>query len=226
MAMVKFKFDFDYVIYIILLFIISFLCYRVYTLNEKAETHYLEFCEYENANKYNVIFYDQTIASLKKTNKELYDSIKHYKDEIDYLLQLKAEKEYIFDTVYIKNIIEEEKAKEQVFEYKNEENDTLNYKLTIGSLYEPNWYQLQLMISDEFTIVNRRFDDESKNITEIFSSNGSTITDVTAFKPKEKETFFSNFVFGPSINFGYDIMNKNFGVNVGFSITYNLNKKK
>lgn len=218
------KIDKDYVMYIIFLFIISFLCYKVYTLNEKAKYHYIQICEHENIEDFNVIFYDQTIASLKQTNKELYDSIKAYKDEIEYLAQFKYQKEYIYDTVFIEkeNINREN---EQVFEYKNELNDTLNYTLKIGSLYEPNWYKLNLMVSDEFTIINKRYDD--KNVTSIGSIGNGEISDVTVIHRKENKSFLDNFYFGPAVNFGYDIINNNFGLNVGFSVIYkiDLNKK-
>ena len=53
--MVKFKFDIDYLLYVILLFIIAFLCYKVYTLNEASEIHYLQMCEHEEKNKFNSV---------------------------------------------------------------------------------------------------------------------------------------------------------------------------
>ena len=222
--MVKFKFDIDYLLYIILLFIIAFLCYKVYTLNEASEIHYLQMCEHEEKNKFNTIFYDQTIENLKKSNRELYDSIKMYKEEIDYLVRFKYNKDYNFDTVFIEKENDLKIENEQVFEYKSKPNDTLNYTLQIGSLYEPNWYKLKLMISEDFTITNKRYDD--KNVTSITTSSNANITDVTAFKKKEKNKFIDNFFFGPSITAGYDIINNDIGLVVGVSFGYKIDFNK
>lgn len=222
--MVKFKFDIDYLLYAILLFIIAFLCYKVYTLSESSEIHYLQMCEHEEKNKFNIIFYDQTIENLKKSNRELYDSIKMYKEEIDYLVKFKYNKDYIFDTVFIEKENDLNMENEQVFEYKSKPNDTLNYTLQIGSLYEPNWYKLKLMVSEDFTITNKRYDD--KNATNITTNSNANITDVTAFKKKEKNKFIDNFFFGPSITAGYDIINNDIGLVVGVSFGYKIDFNK
>lgn len=222
--MVKFKFDIDYLLYAVFLFIIAFLCYKTYQLKEISETHYLQMCEHEDNNKLNVIFYDQTIEKLKKNNRDLYDSIKMYKKEIDYLIQFKYKKEVIIDTVFIGEKDSAKFENEKVFEYKSNTNDTLNYTLQIGSLYEPNWYKLQLMVSENFTITNKRYDD--KNITNITTNSVSDITDVTAFKKKENTKLLDNFYFGPSVTVGYDIINNDIGLVLGLSFGYKINLKK
>lgn len=219
--MKKFKFDIDYLIYIVLFGIIGFLSFKVMQLNTTSKNHICKIEEIDKNETHKTIFYDQTIESLKQTNKLLYDSLKIYKDEVEYLLQFRYQKEYIFDTVYCDttnhNIIKEEK----VFEYSNAQNDTLNYTLTIGSIYEPNWYKLKLMVSDEFTIVNKKYDNLNVTTIDPTSSN-VTISDVTAFHKEEKKSIIDNIHFGPSITAGYDIVGNNFEVIVGVSLTYDL----
>jgi hypothetical protein len=161
------------------------------------------------------IYYDQTIASLKKENKELYDSVKAFKSEIDYLVQFKYKKRYKTDTVFIDTARVKDTT---VYEYKNSDNDSINYRLEIASREEPSWYKLDLEVSDKFTIVNKR--DDGINITDIKSDNGGELSSVVAVK--KKKSWKENFSFGPSVNVGYDPLNKNMGVMVGFGLSYKI----
>lgn len=214
------RIDKDWVIICILFCVIAFLSVKVYNMNKQSKICIEQIHKHDDdTGRYSVIFHDQTIASLKKTNKDLYDSLQVYKDKVDYLLKFKYEKEYSTGTVTI-DTTKKDTSDVKVFEYGNNNNDTLNYNLKIGSTVEPKWYKLDLKLSNEFTIVNKR--DGDLNETTIFPSNNGNISDVTVFKKKNK--FWDNFSIGPSINAGYDIINKQFGVNVGISVTYKLNK--
>lgn len=214
------RIDKDWVIIGILFCVIAFLSVKVYNMNKQSKICIEQIHKHDDdTSRYSVIFHDQTIASLKKTNKDLYDSLQVYKDKVDYLLKFKYEKEYSTGTVTI-DTTKKDTSDVKVFEYGNNNNDTLNYNLKIGSTVEPKWYKLDLKLSNEFTIVNKR--DGDLNETTIFPSNNGNISDVTVFKKKNK--FWDNFSIGPSVNAGYDIINKQFGVNVGISVTYKLNK--
>lgn len=214
------RIDKDWVIIGILFCVIAFLSVKVYNMNKQSKICIEQIHKHDDdTGRYSVIFHDQTIASLKKTNKDLYDSLQVYKDKVDYLLKFKYEKEYSTGTVTI-DTTKKDTSDVKVFEYGNNNNDTLNYNLKIGSTVEPKWYKLDLKLSNEFTIVNKRNGD--LNETTIFPSNNGNISDVTVFKKKNK--FWDNFSIGPSVNAGYDIINKQFGVNVGISVTYKLNK--
>lgn len=214
------RIDKDWVIIGILFCVIAFLSVKIYNMNKQSKICIEQIHKHDDdTGRYSVIFHDQTIASLKKTNKDLYDSLQVYKDKVDYLLKFKYEKEYSTGTVTI-DTIKKDTSDVKVFEYGNNNNDTLNYNLKIGSTVEPKWYKLDLKLSNEFTIVNKR--DGDLNETTIFPSNNGNISDVTVFKKKKK--FWDNFSIGPSVNAGYDIINKQFGVNVGISVTYKLNK--
>lgn len=214
------RIDKDWVIIGILFCVIAFLSVKIYNMNKQSKIYIEQIHKHDDdTGRYSVIFHDQTIASLKKTNKDLYDSLQVYKDKVDYLLKFKYEKEYSTGTVTI-DTTKKDTSDVKVFEYGNNNNDTLNYNLKIGSTVEPKWYKLDLKLSNEFTIVNKRNGD--LNETTIFPSNNGNISDVTVFKKKNK--FWDNFSIGPSVNAGYDIINKQFGVNVGISVTYKLNK--
>lgn len=217
------KIDKDWIIIAVLFVIIGFLSLQLYKLNTKTEIQIEQIHKQdENTKRYTAIYYDQTIESLKKTNEELYDSIKIYKEQIDYLVQFKYQKTYVIDTVYC-DTTTAKKEDIKTFEYKNEPNDTLSYTLTVGSEKEPSWYKLNVDVSEDFTIINKKEGD--LNITTIDPTNKGNISDVTIMK-QDKSSFFDNFAFGPSITAGYDVVNNNFGIMVGVSMTYKIPLKK
>ena len=215
--MVNLKKYINLFIYFIFIYLIGYMGFKLIKANKMNDEYKVVINEYK-ANSLTIEYYDKQLKELKETNKNLYDSLKIFKDEIDYLIQFKYQKEYVTDTVYCN--IEETDKDINVYEYSNDLNDTLNYTLKIGSIYEPNWYKLNLMLSEQFTIVNRKNDD--LNITTIETkSNNTSITDVTALKNKN-EKFLDRFEIGPSVTTGYDVVNKNLGIMVGVSIVYKL----
>ena len=197
----------------------------------KIENSYKKINEIEfkdSLNKYNKIYYETTINELKKTNKQLYDSLDASKNMIDFLVQFNAKQEYKTGKVIIKHdTIYEDTTKvkdAKTFEYSNvNPNDTMNYKLKINSTEEPNWYSLDISTSTKYTIVNKDYGNNTNHITIDGGNNTTDITDVTVFK-KKKKTFWSRFGVGPSVTAGYDVINKNFGVMPGVSVTYDLTK--
>ena len=187
----------------------------------------IENIEYvDSTNTFNKIYYDTKISNLKKKNKELYDSLKTCRDQITYLVQFKYEKTYSTGKVSTK-----EKPKQTVkpievdttsttYEYSNSEKDTLNYRLKINSQKEPNWYSLDVTVSDKFTIVNKS-DGEGMNMISIHGENEGNVSDVTVFKKKDKSYRLKDHIYtGPTVTAGYDMLNNNFGVMVGWSVGY------
>ena len=222
------KIDKDWIIIAVLFVIIGFLSLQLYKLNTKTEIQIEQIHKQdENTKRYTAIYYDQTIESLKKTNKDLYDSIEIYKDQIDYLVQFKYQKEFSTGKIDVsKDTIKNEEIK--TFEYNSNENDTLKYNLKIGSVKEPNWYSIDFSVSDDFTIINKKINDVNK--IDIKTDNGGKIDNTTIIKVKEKKNILNNFAIGPSITCGYDFAKKEPEFIVGFSITYDitdlLKKKK
>ena len=185
---------------------------------------------YDSLNNYNKIYYSTTFSALKKENRQLYDSLKKYKDKIDYVVQFTHEKEYntgkttskpkvkdstVYDTI---PVLVPQVAK--TYEYTSEPNDTFQYKLNVNSFTEPNWYSIQAKVKNKFTIVNKE-DGDMNHIT-IEPGNGGTITDPTVWKKKDSRSVFDRFSFGPSVTAGYDVINKQWGIMAGVSVTYDL----
>lgn len=180
----------------------------------------------DTTNTYHIVYTDKDFKALKKENRALYDSLKACKEEINHILEFKYSKKY--DT----GVVEVEKEdvdvyslldslENKTFEYQGESNDTFQYKLTINTKLEPDWYRIQMNISDKFTIVNRNVEGNNE-LTINPGSTGVDISDVTTFNKKEKKSIFRNFSVGPAITAGYDPINNNLGIVVGFGISYNI----
>ena len=74
------KIDKDWIIIAVLFVIIGFLSVQLYKLNTKAEIQIEQIHKQdEDTKRYTAIYYDQTIESLKKTNKDLYKNFKQEK---------------------------------------------------------------------------------------------------------------------------------------------------
>ena len=180
--------------------------------------------EYVDSNKtYNKIHMDAEFSKLKKENKELYDSLKKSRDIIDYLVQFDYEKSYSSGKVETSS--KNDNASVSIshdYVYNSEPNDSFEYKLTINSEKEPNYYQLDTKIKQRFTIANEH--DKGMNHTTIKEDGKGDISNVTVFHKKEKKKFIDRFAVGPSITVGYDPLNKNMGCMVGVSLTFNILK--
>ena len=142
--------DFDKVLIAILFIVIIVMGIYTQVITNHTEEVITEIEHYdETEGRYTKIYYDQEIATLKKENKELYDSLQKQKDKIQFLTQFTYKKNYSTDTVYItknEEIVDTNDIQE--FVYQSEPNDTLKYELKLGSVIEPNWYKLDFEISD------------------------------------------------------------------------------
>ena len=181
--------------------------------------------EYKDSNNvYHNINYDKDFKELKEKNKELYDSLKKYKNEINHIIQFYYQKEY--DTGVVETPApkpQDEEIKE--YTYSSQPNDTLKYDLSIGSTREPNWYKLHVGVSDKFTIVNKNAEGVNHTTIETGGNNGD-ISNVTVWNKKEKTPIYKRFAVGPSVSAGYDPINKKWGVLVGVSVTFDITKRK
>ena len=220
----------SWIIEILIVIIVGLVAYFNHELEKKQKK--IDEIEYtDSTGTYNKIYYEKKFKELKKENRELYDSLKKYKDKIDYIVQFYHEKEYntgqvttkpnIIDSVVYDTIPVTIPQIAKTYEYISEPNDTFQYKLNVNSFIEPNWYSIQAKVKNKFTIVNK--EENGVNHITIEPGNGGQITDVTTFK-KKKRTFWDRFAFGPSVTAGYDVVNKDFGIMVGGSATFDLTK--
>jgi hypothetical protein len=201
--------------------------------NTRREINEVEFID--SLNNYHKIYYEGKFSELKKQNKELYDSLKGYKNQISYLVQFTHEKEYNSGVITAKPTVKDTTSFDttmlhiqkiaKTYEYVSEPNDTFQYKLNVNSYVEPNWYSLNAKVKNKFTIVNK--EDGNLNHIVINPSDNGTISNVTVFKKEEKRKFWERISVGPTVTAGYDPINQKFGVVAGVGVTVNLiNKKK
>lgn len=219
--------NWDKYLVVVVLWLVSLVVLSTcYKQQESSKTKkLLEEVEYKDSvNNYHKIYYDSKLSDLKKENKELYDSLKDSKDVIDYLVQFKYQKEHStgivhinkHDTIFVGNTNEP-----RTFVYTSEPNDTFEYKLSINSEREPNWYSLDTKFKEKFTIVNKEDDNGLNHIT-IGGEQHGDVTDVTVFKKKKGNGILKKIHIGPSVTAGYDPFNKKFGMVVGVGVTYDL----
>jgi hypothetical protein len=219
----------SWIIAILIVLIIGLVAYFNRELQKKQKE--IDEIEYtDTTGTYHKIYYEKKFKELKKENRELYDSLKKYKDKIDYIVQFYHEKEYntgqvhtkpnIIDSVVYDTIPYVVPPIAKTYEYLNEPNDTFQYKLNVNSFTEPNWYSIQAKVKNKFTIVNKEEGDVN-HIT-IEPGNGGNITNTTVWKKKEKRTVWNRFSFGPGVTAGYDPINKQWGVVVGVTASFDL----
>lgn len=217
-----------WIIAILIALIVGLTAYFNYQLNKKPKGEKIEYTD--TAGTYHQVYYETKFKELKKVNKELYDSLKQYKDKIDYIVQFYHEKEYNTGQVTTKPKVKDSVVYDTIpvtipqvaktFEYTSEPNDTFQYKLNVNSFTEPNWYSIQAKIKNKFTIVNK--EENGQNHITIDPENGGIITNPTVFKKEKKKSFLDRFAIGPSVTAGYDVVNKQWGVMAGASITFDL----
>lgn len=181
----------------------------------------------DSANVKHIIYNSSSFSSLKSQNKQLYDSLKQYKNQIDYLAKFNYDKSYTTDKVITKKSTETsaENVNAKTFEYYSNPNDTFNYTLKINSEKEPNWYQLNVKLHDNITIVNKETEKNENHMT-ISSDNKADINDVTVFKKKEKKNIFNKIAIGPQIGYGYSPTSKKLEPYIGIGISYNIFGRK
>lgn len=218
-----------WIILVLILSIVGMFIYFNYQLQKKQKE--IDEIEYtDTTGTYHKHYYETKFKELKKTNKELYDSLKQYKDKIDYIVQFYHEKEYNTGQVTTKPNIKDSIVYDTVpitipqiaktYEYTSEPNDTFQYKLNVNSFTEPNWYSINAKVKNKFTIVNK--EEGGMNHITIDPENGGTISNPTIFKKEQKKSFWNRFSVGPSITAGYDMVNKQWGIMAGGSVTFDL----
>lgn len=192
----------QWVLIIGLIFVACFIYFgKINHENEKIQ---------QTEESYMKIYESQKISALEKKNKELYDSIKTLANvesaiEIRYVYKTKT------DTIEVEKFTQKEDSIWSV----EVDNDTVKTNIEIKA-NDLKWCNVSTEINDKFTIITQ--EEEGKVETQINHSPNIDITNVDAWHKKKKWT--ENFHHGPSITTGYDIVNKNFGIMVGYSIIY------
>lgn len=193
----------------------------------------LDEVEYVDSSKtYHKQYYEGGFQDLKKENKVLYDSLKKYKDQIDFVLQFDYDKTYhtgkvitksnnssidkTFKTTNTSNINEA-----KTYEYGNKPNDSIEYKLKINSYTEPNWYSLDFKLHDKVTVVNKDQGNGINHLT-VNTSNKADVSNTTVMKKKRKKSIFNKIAIGPTVGYGYTFKSKKIEPYIGISVTCNI----
>lgn len=181
---------------------------------------------YKKNGTYITQYQSKTIRELKKTNRELYDSIKDLKD-VKQAVIIKYQYKYKGDTIYLDR--ELTPMKDSLYAF-NKKSDTISYTAKVKSPCKPYWCSVDFTINDKLTLVNR---ENNGNNQLTISTNGGTITGTQVFNLDQKpDNFWNRFSFtlfgGPG--FGYTLTANGFQpglfLGVGLGVGYRLNSKK
>lgn len=194
-----------------------FTCNRNNKLINSIETNI------KKENTFVKVYESQEISRLKKINKTLFDSIKHLKN-VESVVQIKYKYFYNTDTVFLQKEDKEpewlKQIKDSVYNISSE-TDSISYNLKINAKYL-KWYQLDFKLKDDFLVINREKDGVNELMVKLGLGSG-VIEDVTSVHRKNK-TFWDRFAIGPSVTFGYDMVNRNIGCTIGIGISFNFKK--
>ena len=189
---------YSWIVTLLIVVIVGLISYFNYELQKKQNK--IDEIEYtDTTGTYHKQYYETKFKELKKINRELYDSLKQYKDKIDYIVQFYHEKDYntgqvhtkpkIIDSVVYDTVLVTIPQVAKTYEYTSEPNDTFQYKLNVNSFTEPNWYSINAKVKNKFTIVNKEDGNGMNHIT-IDPENGGTVSNTTIFKKEKKRSFW------------------------------------
>lgn len=161
------------------------------------------------------IYESQAIETLKKKNKELYDSLMTVSDKKpESAIVIKWKYKYITDTIYAEHFTQDE---DSIYHYVND-NDTIRTEIDVAAR-ELAWMKIQSTFNSKFMIINRIGQNNTVETT-INHDPNIEITKVDAWHAKK--SWKDRLFFGPSVNAGYDPAQKKFTWSVGISAGFDL----
>ena len=183
---------------------------------KKSDNDFIKDTEYQKEQAYVKIYESQTIESLKKENRELYDSIRRLND-VESAIEIRYKYKYVTDTitktefVYNKN--------DSVYHYHND-NDTITCDIDVKA-NNIEWIQNRFTINDRFMIINREKD--GMNQTFINHGENTTVDAVdTWHRIEDKQKWHKNFHLGIQAGFGYGVFNRKPDIFIGVGVSYDL----
>lgn len=170
---------------------------------------------------YITTYQSQTINQLRKTNTELYDSIKRIKN-VKQAAIIKYKYVYNGKTIYVPRELPQ--IKDSIYTYVKD-SDTLSYKLTIKA-DSVQWHKLDFTLNEKLTIINR--EQNGQNETTInTSTGGGTIIGTQMFNQTTNQNSFANrLTFSIQAGVGYGLINRKPDLYVGIGVGFRLNKIK
>ena len=186
------------------------------SLFKKSNNDFIKDTEYQKEQAYVKIYESQTIESLKKENRELYDSIKRLND-VESAIEIRYKYKYVTDTitktVFVYN------TNDSVYHYHND-NDTITCDIDVKA-NNLEWIQNRFTINDRFMIINREKD--GMNQTFINHGENTTVDAVdTWHRIEDKQKWHKNFHLGIQAGFGYGVFNRKPDIFIGVGVSYDL----
>lgn len=183
---------------------------------KKSDNDFIKDTEYQREQTYVKIYESQTIESLKKENRELYDSIKRLND-VESAIEIRYKYKYVTDTitktVFVYN------TNDSVYHYHND-NDTITCDIDVKA-NNLEWIQNRFTINDRFMIINREKD--GMNQTFINHGENTTIDAVdTWHRIEDKQKWYKNFHLGIQAGFGYGVFHRKPDIFIGVGVSYDL----
>lgn len=203
---------FNYVVVILMLLFLYFV-YQTSTKNRIDDV-----VKSINVSGATIIHPDRKISELKKENKELYDSIKIYKDKLESVYSVKVVYKVKTDTIYKVDSVYKTLDNDSIYHF-SQSNDTISTNVKVKGK-EVDWVEVNTKINDQITFINLKYGDN--NVTKVTTENDNVeVVDVTSWKRKTR--FKDRFIIGPTIGVGYSPFSKTFDTYIGVGITYKIN---
>lgn len=183
---------------------------------KKSDNDFIKDTEYQKEQAYVKIYESQTIESLKKENRELYDSIKRLND-VESAIEIRYKYKYVTDTITKTEFVYN--TNDSVYHYRND-NDTITCDIDVKA-NNLEWIQNRFTINDRFMIINREKD--GMNQTFINHGENTTVDAVdTWHRIEDKQKWHKNFHLGIQAGFGYGVFNRKPDIFIGVGVSYDL----
>ena len=183
---------------------------------KKSDNDFIKDTEYQKEQAYVKIYESQTIESLKKENRELYDSIKRLND-VESAIEIRYKYKYVTDTITKTEFVYN--TNDSVYHYHND-NDTITCDIDVKA-NNLEWIQNRFTINDRFMIINREKD--GMNQTLINHGENTTVDAVdTWHRIEDKQKWYKNFHLGIQAGFGYGVFNRKPDIFIGVGVSYDL----
>lgn len=182
----------------------------------KSSDKFIKDVDYQTEQTYVKIYESQKLESLKKRNKELYDSIKLLSN-VQNAVEIKYVYKYRTDTIKVTEFVHNEI--DSVYHYAGD-NDTVQYNIDVKAK-DLEWVKSDFSINDKFIVINREKDGENQ----LFVHHGDNveITNVDAWhRIEDKDKWYKNFHVGIQLGAGYGIIFHKPDIYVGVGISYNI----
>ena len=199
----------------VMIAVLAFVCAVVFVGNKKLESQRT----LRQERIYTRIYDSQTIESLRKENKALYDSIATLAGlgESEAAVIIKYRTKYVRDTI---RAVEFKETPDSTYLY-TEESDSVDTRVEL-SAKQLNWMSVSTTLKGNLTLVNAT--DGNTTQTTVAHPSNMEVEGVTTWH--KKTTWKDRISYGPSVGVGYGAINRKPDIFVGFTVTYDIGRRK